>query len=309
LVEEKEPKELHLNLILEWCSSIIGPCEIKTKDRSLHQRSSVLRLQAKDKSFYLKLHKDPFYWAAEIHAYEQWVAAFGSLAPRLVALHEQEPLAVLITELPGRKMMGVQLTPHQERVAWHSAGEALLRLHTYAVGTFFGPCRRDGSCLDEPVSDPVAYLEAEFERLVASGRRANLLTQREAALVQAVRSDLGIFAGQRPVPCHRDYGPDNWLVTPEGTWAGLIDFEFSRWDLRMTDFSRYPNWEWMHRPDLLSAFFEGYGRSLTLAEQEQCLVTRTLYALGAVVWGNEYAFYGFEAEGRQALEHIAGLRG
>ena len=94
------------------------------------------------------------------------------------------------------------------------------------------------------------------------------------------------------------------MVSPNGEWAGVIDFEFAQWDVRVTDFSRYPNWEWMHRPELLQAFFQGYGRPLAEIEEKQCWVTRTLYALGAITWGNENAFYGFEAEGRQALEYI-----
>ena len=79
------------------------------------------------------------------------------------------------------------------------------------------------------------------------------------------------FAGERPVPCHRDYGPANWLVTDDGVWAGVIDFEFAYWDVRVADFSRYPDWEWIHRPNLLDAFFDGYGRRLTPKEEQQRL--------------------------------------
>ena len=111
------------------------------------------------------------------------------------------------------------------------------------------------------------------------------------------------------MPCHRDYGPDNWLVTQEGRWGGVVDFEFAHWDVRVADFSRYPNWEWIERPELLDAFFEGYGRFLTPKEEQQCLVARTQYALGAVIWGRANAYHGFEAEGRRAIEHIGSLLG
>jgi thiamine kinase-like enzyme len=36
------------------------------------------------------------------------------------------------------------------------------------------------------------------------------------------------FEGEPAVPCHRDDGPANWLVTDDGHWAGVIDFEFAR---------------------------------------------------------------------------------
>ena len=299
--------EYDLNLILDWCNSILGPIEIQSTDIRHHQRTVVLRLKVQDHFFYLKLHQLASYWGAEVHGYEQWAAAFDKFAPRLIAVHETDPLALLVREIPGRIMLDAQLTPKQELDAWHAAGQALVGLHEFAEGTFFGVCQRDGSSSGESIFDPVTFLEAEFERLCESGWNAGILSERESATIQAVQDKLAVFENETPVPCHRDYGPDNWLVIPDGTWSGTIDFEFSQWDVRVTDFSRYPNWEWINRPELLRAFFEGYGRSLTSQEQEQCLVTRGLYALGAVVWGHENAFYGFEAEGRQALEFIGNL--
>jgi Ser/Thr protein kinase RdoA (MazF antagonist) len=115
------------------------------------------------------------------------------------------------------------------------------------------------------------------------------------------------FDGERPVPCHRDYCAANWLVRPDGTWAGIIDFEFAHWDVRVADFARDPHWNWIHRPDLIDAFFEGYGRSLTPAEEQQLLVARAEYALSAIVWGRDHAFHGFEWEGRVSLAHLASL--
>ena len=77
----------------------------------------------------------------------------------------------------------------------------------------------------------------------------------------------------------------NWLVTSDGIWSGVIDFEFSYWGVRVADFTRYPDWDWMVRPDLVEAFFDGYGRSFTPQEEQQCLVAYAQYALNAIVWG------------------------
>ena len=112
------------------------------------------------------------------------------------------------------------------------------------------------------------------------------------------------FAGERPTPCHRDYCAANWLVNEQGTWTGVIDFEFAYWDVRVADFSRDPNWAWVQRPDLVTAFFEGYGRPLTPQAEQQRLVAYAEYALGAIVWGRDFAFYGFEREGHEALIHL-----
>ncbi|MCB0047982.1 MAG: hypothetical protein KDE24_00345, partial [Caldilinea sp.] len=73
----------------------------------------------------------------------------------------------------------------------------------------------------------------------------------------------------------------------------------------VTDFARLPGWEWMARPDLFDAFVAGYGRAFAPRELIQLRVARVLYALGAIVWGNEYNYFGFAAEGRQALQQLA----
>ena len=44
-----------------------------------------------------------------------------------------------------------------------------------------------------------------------------------------------------------------------------------------------------------------------LTEEQQQLVAHVQYALSAIVWGREAEFYGFEAEGRQALQHLSAL--
>ena len=78
------------------------------------------------------------------------------------------------------------------------------------------------------------------------------------------------------------------------------------WNVRATDFTRYPDWDWIVRPDLVEAFFEGYGR-LTPEEEQQRLVAHVRYALTAVVWGRANEYHGFAEEGRNALRHLGKL--
>jgi hypothetical protein len=52
-------------------------------------------------------------------------------------------------------------------------------------------------------------------------------------------------------------------------------------------------------------FFEG--RVFTPQEEQQRLMAHANYALGAIVWGSENAYYGFAKEGRQALEYLGNL--
>jgi Ser/Thr protein kinase RdoA (MazF antagonist) len=269
----------------------------------------VCRLRASSGHCYLKVHKDRAAWEREVHGYERWGPAFGSSAPPLFGVHEHEPLALLLGALPGRILQDVQLTTAQEEVVWHAAGRALAGLHRFADGPFFGPCKRDGTSAGTPIEDAVAHVEGQLDRQIAKGVEVGYVADEHVAVVKGVRELVGAFEGEKPVPCHRDYCPANWLVTDEGVWTGVIDFEFSRWDVRVADFSRYPDWEWMAKPHLLEALFDGYGRRLTATEEQQQLVARAQYALEAVVWGCGHSYHGLAEEGRRALKRIGGLLG
>ncbi len=294
--------------ILDWCTSVVGSCEVVSGDMRFHGRSAVCRLQTSSGHCYVKIYQQKPSWEIEVHGYEQWAPAFGNHAPRLLAAHE-ETLVLLVSELPGTIMEKVQLPTRRERVVWHAAGRALAGLHDFTVGAYFGPCGRDGAPVGTPMSDAREYVSAELERWTESGIRAGYLNDEELTIIRTAQDLVPAFAGERPVPCHRDYCTANWLITGDGIWSGVIDFECSYWDVRVADFSRYPDWEWRTRPDLLEAFFEGYGRPLTAEEEQQRLVAHTQYALGAIVWGCGYSFHGFAEEGRQALRHLADLLG
>lgn len=295
--------------LLDWCASVIGPCEVLSGDLRHHDRSTVCRLRSSAGDCYLKIHGQRAFWEREVHGYEQWASAFGSHVPQLLAVREDEPLALIISDLPGRIMEEVHLTPEEESMAWRAAGRALACLHDLAVGECFGSCTRDGGCIPPQVSDASEYMLAELEGWEHTGVDAGYLSDDELDVIRAARRLLPAFAGEPPTPCHRDYGPANWLVSPGGAWTGVIDFELAYWDVRVADFSRYPDWEWIRRPHLVEALLEGYGRSLTPEEEQQCLVARTRYALSAIVWGSSHSYHGFAQEGREALKHLASLLG
>jgi len=296
---------------LAWCRSVLGPVEVLADCSKEHggHASGTWRLRTNDGHCYLKVHQTPSTWRNEVHAYERWARAFGERAPRLLAVRDVEPLALIVSELPGRTVEGRPLSSAQERAIWRAAGAALIALHDLGVGDCFGPCQRDGACAAGAPREAVPYVGDALERSMRRAARGGYVTEAELATVQAALALLPMFAGEPAVPCHRDYCAANWLVTPDGALSGIIDFEFAYWDVRVTDFSRDPDWTWVLRRDLMEAFWEGYGRSLTPAEEQQLLVTRTAYALDAVVWGRDYAYYGFEREGRVALAHLAPLVG
>lgn len=293
--------------IMAWAASVLGPCEAETGDARFHGRTTVSKLRTPTGHAYLKIHKSQTTWEPEVHGYEQWSGAFSGRTPVLLGVFDAGPFALLTSGMPGKNLEDAALPVEQQRHVWRAAGAALLALHESAVGTHFGECARDGSSVGPAVTDAVAYIDADFADLLERAARGGWLTEPELAVVARARETMPAFEGEPAVPCHRDYCPVNWIVDDAGEWLGVIDYEFSRWDVRVTDFSRYPDWDWMLRPELTDAFFEGYGRTLSSVERDQLLVTKTQYALGAIVWGRGNEFFGFEQEGRDALGVLDGL--
>ena len=292
--------------VLAWCRDVLGPVELDADDTREHPglRSGSLRLRGASGLCSVKIHRDAGHWASEVHGYEQWAAAFGDRAPRLLAVRDEEPLALVISALPGKVLEEVQISDDQQQAVWRAAGRALARLHDHAVGDFFGPVQRNGTYAGAPVTDAVEWVDYQFADWLERGTRIGALGRAELEVVRAARELVPAFAGERPAPCHRDYCPANWLVTPGGAWTGVIDFEFSYWDVRAADFSRYPNWDWIDHPEWMAAFFEGYGRAFTPTEAQQHRAALALYALGAVAWGEENEYRIYAAEGRRALEYL-----
>ena len=294
--------------ILRWCTLVLGPCEFVSDPSREHPglRASIYRLRTPAGNCCVKLHRDPMHWESEVHAYEHWAPAFGAFAPRLLAVRAEEPLALIISELPGEVLEDAQVSPSAETEIWRSAGRALADLHNLEPGGYFGRCHRDGSPAGTPIPEAQEYIRLEFETWLERAARGGYLSPAEWAIVRSAQALIPAFAGERPMPCHRDYCPANWLVQ-NGAWTGVIDFEFSYWGVRSADFTRFPSFDWILKSGLMEAFFEGYGRVISAAEEQQRLVSRVLYALGAIVWGSENQYNVYAGEGRQALLHLGKL--
>ena len=229
---------------LDWCTSVLGPVELMSDTSKSHgdHKSSTCRLRTTVGSCYLKVHHSPSHWHNEVHAYEYWASAFGKYAPKLLAVRDEAPLALVISELPGQILEGMQLPPSQEQAIWRDAGAALISLHDLGTGDLFGPCLRDGTPTEPFPQDARDYVSLRFNHLIERATQGGYLTTEKLATIWAAYRLIPAFEGERPHPCHRDYCAANWLISQEGTWAGVIDFEFAYWDVRVADFSRDPDW-------------------------------------------------------------------
>jgi Ser/Thr protein kinase RdoA (MazF antagonist) len=296
------PRELET-----WSRSLLGRCEVLSEHGHTHAQARVWRLQAGDGICFLKSHLKPHKWEREVFSYHQWRPAYGAEAPRLIGMLEGEPRAILTTALPGCAMDRLALTPAQERRAWQAAGRRLASLHRAYSGPFFGSVRRDGSPLGEETQDPAHHFRTEIETWIKRGTDAGRLLPAELELARQAASQADVFEAERPVACHGDYTPRNWIVSEDGRWVGAIDFEHARWDVRTRDLSRWWDRELVGRPDLEEAFLNGYcPEAPRLAERQraQIRVLRVLFAMGAVIWGGEVGDDAFAEWGHSALERI-----
>ena len=103
--------------ILQWCASVLGPCEAVSGDARFHGRTTVSRLRAQTGHAYLKIHKDQATWEPEVHGYEQWSRAFGDRTPKLLGVYDAGPFAILVSEMRGKNLEDAALPVGQQRAA------------------------------------------------------------------------------------------------------------------------------------------------------------------------------------------------
>ena len=250
-----------------------------------HAESRVWKVVARDRTAYLKQHRQPLKHKQEYRAYTEWLRYLSSVTPELLANFEG---SLLLSEVPGELVENKEHRGEDVRDLYRQAGAFLRELH-------------DLPFVDE---DEMSLAEAFTRRTEAwTGRVGDILSTDDVAWVQArVAETLPVLKTYDRVPCHRDYTARNWLAD-EGKLY-VIDFEHSRPDLWFLDIERLWSDVWGERPDLAEAFWDGYGRGLS---EEEGWVLERLAALGAlstIGWAREHGDADFEMRGRARLERL-----
>ena len=100
-----------------------------------------------------------------------------------------------------------------------------------------------------------------------------------------MRVGVAELAGVRRVPCHRDFGPRNWLWD-DAAGLSVIDFEHAQPGIWWVDVNRLIDESWHADPGLEDAFWLGYGRRPDAHERRLGDALRLLYAVGTVASGS-----------------------
>lgn len=209
---------------------------------------------------------------------ERFVLGLGLAGAPLLRAADASVGALLMEELSGDSVDFIGITEiHRAAGAW------LARLHALPVEG------EDPMPVEEALGARLRSLE---RRLGAEARGLPIAALRQA--VEAVS-----LPEARRVWCHRDFQPRNWRW--DGATLGVLDFEHARPDLWVADLAKLEGEAWVGRPALRQAFFEGYGRRPSDAEEGALRALVGLHGLFALGWGRRHGEAAFVALGEGIL--------
>ena len=269
---------------LAWAARALG-VETRRTDRIRVAGESgagndVWRLEsAVGDAVFLKRHGAARRHAQEVRATALWASRLGA-SPRLIA-SDAKPRLALFEAAPGEPGEEFRADRSSSPLRDGAAGRLLARLHALPTAD------------DDPV--PLAAAIARRARAWAERARSAL----DAAVVDAVVARCAApwpaaLPPPRRVPCHRDFGPHNWLFGPAG--LRVIDWEHAREDSAAADLDRA-----LASPSVDgAAFLEGYGALAPSLAEELRRVT-PLSALAQVAWAAERGDLERDRAGRARL--------
>jgi len=281
-----EPMLDPLEVVLDLAGRALASPLVLHRDRSWpHGESTVLEVRdAAGTPWIVKQARDPAAFAREARALRDWAPLLGDgLAPRLRATVAERSLLVQ-DRLPGRA--GTAATAGEFR----QAGRLVARLHAAEPAV--------------PDPDYAARCSDNLDRWLH--RVPGVIDAADLGFVRARLALVGSMPAAVSGPMHNDNQPRNWLTDAAGT-VRLIDFGKAKRDVQLRDFERMRSAEWRERPDLRDGFFDGYGRTLTDAEEQMLACVGAYAATTTILWARAHGDEGFEEHGRRTLADLRAL--
>lgn len=244
------------------------------------QDTTVLRVECSAGSRVVKASLTSHHIRREIVAHDLVLLRLDD--PRFPCLrHADLDAGVLVTDwLPGSLVAGT--ADEHDPDLYRRAGEALAVLHGQA----------------QTSQEYLAAARAKIAGLIDTASARRLADENALAVVHRWVYE----CPTHPVEVrftHGDYHPRNWL-TDAGTLR-VIDFGRAAWRPVESDFIRLLHQQFVGRPDLTDAFFEGYGRPLASFDAGILQVEHLMQSLATIVWANQVGDVPFEEQGRHML--------
>ncbi|MCU1517090.1 MAG: hypothetical protein JWQ75_1811 [Pseudarthrobacter sp.] len=245
------------------------------------QDTTVLHVAtAQNEEFIVKASTTSHHIRREITAH---AGGFAGLAGRVPALRHASPEAgILMTEfLPGTLVEGTPAEDDPE--TYRQAGAVLKSLH-------------------RPAGSSPHYAKALTAKTRAWLDRAHGLLP-DAQLDRIVR-DLDALDPRvvQLVATHGDYQPRNWLQ--DGGQIKVIDFGRAEPRPWLHDLVRLSHQQFLNKPDLAEAFYQGLGRTVEPADADLWRLENLNQAVGTVVWAHQMGDAAFEQAGRKMVERV-----
>lgn len=273
--------------------------QIDNFSRDFGRPSIVWRLVASDGSqFWLKHHETARQFQRELMGLERYIPSLGSQtwwsSPTLVAKNSEMDV-ILMTGVEGDVLGEAAISADEEWTMFRLAGRFIRKLHDLK------------STDPNETTAPIDIRDRSEHYLTAGKASIDTETMRWARTLV----DQACMAGEvKPVPCHRDFSPRNWLIdrSRSGIKFGVIDWERTGQDIWLQDFQRMVYDHWHHRPQLREAFFNGYGHEPTESEQLQLDVICLVGAIASISWANTHNDINFANISRKVIDRIRARR-
>ncbi|MFD7916776.1 NUDIX domain-containing protein [Streptomyces sp. NPDC059752] len=266
--------------VAEFSEQSVGRITEWTDTSWARKSSRVWRARgAQGGTWYVKVHQNDRFHEREVRGLRTWAPALGTTAPRLVAAHHTLRTVVL-TEVPGRPLHGMALSPEQQRAVFQQIGALARRIHQSL------PAR------PAPAGSGPAVAKADRHLAAA---RSHLRPGDEEFVRDLVRQATDLQPLEW-VETHGDFQLRNILYAAPGGAIGaagaqgcvtVIDLERSEPGPAVRDMVRLSD-AWDGRPDLFDAFLAGYGRSLTGAEKARLVTDMALDSVSGIAYGTAH---------------------
>lgn len=241
-----------------WLGARFGQVRLVTDVSWPRADSRVWRVKTDTQSVYVKISPDADDHARELAGHAFAARALDPLQAPQILISNQSLLVLVNSPLAGHVVRGLDLPIDEERQVYTHAGTLVRRWHDHSPPA----TSVDRAAITEAINDQADEAH-RIQPLIAEHIDA---AQRD--LVKAAALELPRLAAATPmVYRHGDYATRNWLWDSHGGRLGAIDFAMAAHGLLVEEFVWLYGAVWVQRPDLRTAFFDGYGRHLSQDEE------------------------------------------
>lgn len=249
-------------------------------------RLLLLVADSSGRRYVVKQHRSAERFAQEVRAYTTYLTSLRDLTAELVA-HDPSSRTLLLSYVPGDDCDSPVLTSAERSLSHHRAGAALRRLHDAVP--------------QEQAELAGSYLADRMRQWTRRADHAGIISRDERRHLHAYALQLSSTVLEGSI-CHLDYQPRNWRLHRDEIF--IVDFEHCRPDARVRDFARLEHRRWARQPELRDAFYSGYGRLLSDADQQLLHLFAAIEAVTALVRGHETGDAELSAHGRALLTRL-----